>query len=236
MIGLIGTAAGRAQVRGKAVPRAAAQNAKRRVTAGPGRSVRGRPRVALVPRVLYPSRDIALHVVKAEPVRRKRTDRNRLLAIFAFAIATLRIEAGLEICLVGTNRVANREWRGRSAAGPVFPFGFRQQAVSLSGGARQPYYVFHRIVPGHVDDRLFILAPPFVDRFRIALTAAIRHAGIPFGERHLEFTDREGAVDRNESLRPFVDLAIALIVGRAHHETRRRDRSEEHTSELQSRQ
>ena len=63
-------AVGRAQVHSPVVPGAAAKNPESAVdTNGQGRTIYGRPLITIVPAILHPFPDIAMHIMKTKPVR-----------------------------------------------------------------------------------------------------------------------------------------------------------------------
>src|SRR5712671_2781224 len=75
-------ASGRAMLDFGILPRSAAHHAAIAVAVDPGRAVgRGHRGVLIVPAVFDPFRDITMHVVKAEPIRRKAPDRHRALPV-----------------------------------------------------------------------------------------------------------------------------------------------------------
>lgn len=78
-------------------PRAAAQNAPRAIPATPGAAVQRRAGIAVVPTVLDHLKDVAIHVIQTEGVRRKRAYGRGLLMIplAAAAIAMRPVHADL---------------------------------------------------------------------------------------------------------------------------------------------
>jgi hypothetical protein len=71
-------AVGRAEVLRIAVPGTAADNTPTAITGCPSGAVRGRARIAVAPAICGPLRRIALHIVKAETVRREASNRRRI--------------------------------------------------------------------------------------------------------------------------------------------------------------
>src|SRR5215472_10548328 len=75
-------ARGRAMLAFRILPRSPAHHAAVAVAVQPSRAVGwGRGRVLIMPAIFDPFRNVAVHVVKAEPVGRKASDRQRALTV-----------------------------------------------------------------------------------------------------------------------------------------------------------
>src|SRR5471032_2299564 len=141
--------------------------------------------VAVVPAVGGPLPDAAVHVVEAERIRGKRSDRLRPFLV-PWIAAVLAIGAALAHLIappVG----------GRSAATVrVFPFGFGGQAVRLARDFAEPFDVLLCIVPTEVACRAgfagIALRRQFLARVR-------GHARVPLFDRHFVFADRKWIAD-----------------------------------------
>jgi len=118
---------GRPDKRGFVAPGAATDDAVAWIGAlNPGRPVRRRAEIGVVPAVLDPLLDVSMHVVESEGVGLERTGRRRLLKIPSAAapVAIGETPAGI---------VPPRVAAGGAGARYIFPFGLRREAIALAG-------------------------------------------------------------------------------------------------------
>src|SRR6185436_3953407 len=167
------------------VPGAAAHDPRvtRRGTAAGQRTAVSRPIAHTVMKTVFdPLRDVAVHVVEPEGIRREPHDRRRLAPVpLAAAVGAIGVAtAGLVAPPVAHI--------GPGARG-ILPLGLAEQAITLVRRARQPGYVLLRIAPADIDHRLPAAAPAGIVRALAAATGS--DAGVPFRKRHLEASDRE---------------------------------------------
>src|SRR5207302_5020529 len=100
--------------------------------------------VVLVPAILDPLPDVAVHVVKPQRVRLKRSNGSRLLEIPSTAAAVAIGVAHARIVAPGIAGI------GASPRG-VLPFGLCQKPVLLASQLREPAYILLGVAPAHVD-------------------------------------------------------------------------------------
>src|SRR6185437_8049706 len=136
-----------------AEPGAAANNARRAIAAAqPGRSIARRARIVGVTAVLGALPDIAEHIVKAEAIRAKRSDRRSVEPSVAAGCergaALLRTVVG-ELSGVA---VSPRHCTARSCTRGIFPLRLRRQAIGVSSLRRQPFCISLGVAPADTDD------------------------------------------------------------------------------------
>src|SRR5581483_9677253 len=143
------TAAGGAALVGVIEPRPAARDVVSRVAVLlPGAAVGGRTGVAVMPDVLRPLPDVAMHVEKSERVGDIIiADGNRTLAGRTFRPALVR-PVPVVIDHIRRDGFADVKRGRRARATGVFPLGFGRQPVCLPCFLRQPGAKFSRVLPG----------------------------------------------------------------------------------------
>src|SRR5262249_34856192 len=136
--------------------RAAPQHALPTLPLGPGRAVRRRAAVVVVPAILDPLGRVAGNVIEPEAIGTKRAGRHRLPRRSGAAVVAIGIPAA----------GGAPPPEGRTGAGSrcIFPFGLAREPVRLAGLLRKPDDIGLGIVPAHVDDRPFAAAPAVVVR------------------------------------------------------------------------
>src|SRR5262245_47247693 len=150
-----------------AVPGSAADDTARAVTVGPGFPVSGRLVIGLVPAILNPFPDIAMHVEQPELVGFEGAGRRRdgvtIAAIRPRPAAILLLGGRIGAIAEFAQRIAivaeAESWSKRIAHGGarcVFPFSLAGQAIFLARFLRQPGKVLRvDIFPGHIDGWVF---------------------------------------------------------------------------------
>jgi hypothetical protein len=221
--GLVPAAVRRAQVARFVVPGAAAHHAAAAIAAGPGAAVIWRPLVVVVPAVLDPLPDIAMHVVEAPLVGRVRADLDGLSDILA--------EVGVVVRDPGANVIS----RCRSGPAGIFPLGLAEEAIAMAGLAAQPTQIALDVVPTYIDDGSFAPALAFVGRlvgFYVpgVVPGIIFGEAVPLFEGHRITSHGEAVFYLDPMLRflrirsclaPCSIAHLALGPGRTHHEPAR---------------
>ena len=180
------------------VERTAAKNALFTVPGGPGRPVRWRVNVIVVPAVFDPFPYIAHHVVGPDRIRLKLPHRR------SFKRAT----PGRLSKFAGGARASTPK-PCACAAGPrcVFPLGFGEQAIWLSGPFRQPLCVVAGVLPVHARHRMVVghRKGMFFKTFaRIAHVAiGLANEDNEFAECDFVYSNRKILLDRYLTLRTF---------------------------------
>ena len=115
----------------------------------PCTAINWRPPVTIVPTILYPLPDVAVHVVQAPDISWETAHR---CCLFLIPLAAATNTVGPVLADVIPPTVF------RSAPGPrrILPLRLRRQAVTLARLCRQPRRILRDIVPGDVDNG----APP----------------------------------------------------------------------------
>src|SRR5262249_20262298 len=159
--------------------------------------VRRPPIIIVVPAVLDPFRDVAVHVVKTEPVRGKAANGySRLPVLVRRARSVFRC---IKVGLLRRKPIAEGPaWRSARAC-RVFAFCLGQEPVELPRLVAEPIDIGLSISPGDVHDRMRS-TPPALVVGPVSTTRAIRDAGIPFLERDFHLTYGKGGSDRHAVL------------------------------------
>src|SRR5258705_9459353 len=133
--------------------------------------------ISVVPAIFHPFPHIAVHIVQSERIRGKTAYRKRLLTIRTGRPVPIT-GAAVVVRLFGGDGRPKRQWRRGSGARGIFPFGFRWQAIWLSGFFAQPRGIALGLVPGDADDGPRSPSPALVVGCR-PIAAAAGDAGIP---------------------------------------------------------
>src|SRR5258707_1812910 len=108
------------------MPIATAHGMTPTIAADPGAPVPGRPDVALVPAIRHPLRQVAVHLVKTNPIRWKRAHGQRAI----FRVPEVH-PSGVWLVSVGICSIG-------PGACSVFPLSFGEQAIMPAGRTAQP--------------------------------------------------------------------------------------------------
>src|ERR1700738_3074807 len=208
--GKVPVASGRAEIRRIAIPGTAADDTPSAIyTPDPRRAVLRGALIIIVIAILDPLPNVAVHVIEPEPICPERADRGGLPVIpFTATVVAVRV--------VPADLVAPRVRRWRSATRRVFELALGEQPVRLTGHAREPCDVAPGIIPGDVDD--WLPAPPQAGVAHARIAIAVRHAGVPVIERHVEPGDCKGLGEYDLVLRSFIAIATLLAGWRPHDE------------------
>ncbi len=184
----------------------------------PGRAVRRCTLIGVVPAILHPLPNIAVHVAQTPPVRRVQLlDTNRALPIDPFRT---RAVSGRCHCSLPDRSRSSRQTRTASSSRPAprTPIPPRRQAIGIAVHLPvQPGDVLLRVVPRDVDHRPGATAPASVRWIAIALATAVVDTRLPLIER--DFRCRQGETRNGDiALGTFVTGATHLVFWRAHRE------------------
>lgn len=214
LIGTAAAASGRAREDWIVAPGPAAHHPEYVSTRFPDRTIRGRTVVVVVPSILAPFPDVAVHLVQPEGVGRECAHRHGLPSVFALGRAVVggvAVEVGL---VSGDARVEVERRAGARPAG-VFPFRLAGQPIGPPRLFAQPGAVGFGIVPGDVDDRPVASTPALVFGFRLFPGILI---AVVVVEGHRVHPQSEGFGDADFVLRPFAVPPSRFVRRRTHDE------------------
>jgi formylglycine-generating enzyme required for sulfatase activity len=161
--------------------------------------------VAIVPDLLDPLIDVAMHVVKANGIRGLLP--NVMLSAIGIAVIPSML---IELRFIVPERIL----RLAACTCSVLPLRLGQRAIFLACDPGQPPDVRPGFAPVHLGHRLAVIH----EGIPVARTGLGLNADTPFVSGHLRFADREGPRDSYLSLGALGFRSILLGIRRAHYE------------------